>query len=72
MRKPTAKQAAKALEAKLNRACFKACSNIQIDLMRGIPAVASKARELHDSGADDAALATELRAFVLSIGEAQF
>jgi hypothetical protein len=70
MRKPTAKQVAKALEFKLNRACFRACSNVQIDVLRGIPAVANKARELHDSGADDETLARELRAFVLSIGEA--
>lgn len=72
MRKPTAKQIAKAIDAKLNRACYVACSNIQIDLLRGIPAVAKKARELFDAGADDAALAADLRAFVLSIGEARF
>jgi hypothetical protein len=67
MKKLTAKQTAKALEAKINRACFVACSNIPIDLMRGIPAVAKKARELIDAGADDAMLAAELRAFVQSI-----
>jgi hypothetical protein len=69
MRKPTAKQVAKAIDAKLTRACFVACSHVQIDMLRGIPAVGKKARELFDSGADDATLATELRAFVLSIGE---
>jgi predicted GTPase len=69
MRKPTAKQAAKALEAKINRACCVACSNIPIDLMRGVPAVGKKCRELIDLGIDDAELALRLRAFVKSIAE---
>jgi hypothetical protein len=60
----------KEIEKKLNRACWLACANVQIDMLRGIPAVAKKARELHDGGADDATLAAQLRAFVLSIGQA--
>jgi hypothetical protein len=67
MKKPTAKQAAKALEAKINRACSVACSNIPINLTTGIPAVAKRCRELIDSGACDTALGLELRSFVLSI-----
>ena len=59
----------KALEFKMNRACSVACSNLQIDLMRGIPAVASKCRELIDAGVNDADLASQLRAFVMSIAE---
>lgn len=60
----------KELENKINRACSKACSGIPINLMTGIPAVAAKCRELINAGVSDETLATELRAFVLSIGEA--
>lgn len=67
MRKPTAKQMETAIQAKLDRACSIACSNIPINLYTGIPAVAKKAREIFNGGADDTRLATELRAFVESI-----
>jgi hypothetical protein len=59
----------KALEFKMNRACSKACSNLQIDLMRGIPAVAKRCRELIDANVSDDELALQLRAFVVSIAE---
>jgi hypothetical protein len=57
----------KALEFKMNRACSLACSNLQIDLMRGIPAVAKKCQELINAGVSDTELAVQLRAFVQSI-----
>ncbi len=60
---------ARAIEAKLDRACSVACSGIPIDLFNGIPALAKKARELYhrEGGIDDAVLAVELRAFCESI-----
>jgi hypothetical protein len=67
MRKPTAKQIAKATQQRIDRACNRACIGIQINLYKGIPAIAAKAAEIVASGADDERLARELREFAESI-----
>lgn len=67
MRKLTARQMKLATELRIDCACSRACADTPIDLFNGIPAVYAKAAEIVASGADDARLAADLRAFVESI-----
>ncbi len=60
------KAAAKALDARIQRAYGLACSGIQINLL-DIPKVYAEGRKAIEAGADDAALQEAIKAFVAKI-----
>lgn len=64
MRKKTRSE--KAMEKKVEQAYYATCSGIQIDIM-DISKVFAHGLKVLSEGADDAKLATEIRAFVETI-----